>query len=149
MSFDASSITHGKMDCNRNFQIPPKHPPWTHNPQKYSSPLVKSSRFDRYFGHRMSSAFSHTNPPQRGFQQESGFALAPQVRARRVRHPEGAGKEVSHESYRNHQVYSEKGSKVYIEGRLQSHNPIVIIRSILRTAKKPHSKPIKKVTILS
>ena len=41
-------------------------------------------------------AVSHTNP------QESGFALAPQVRARRVRHTE-----VPHESYRNHQVYSE------------------------------------------
>ena len=45
-------------------------------------------------------AVSHTNP------QESGFALAPQVRARRVRHTE-----VPHESYRNHQVYCE-GQKV-------------------------------------
>ena len=119
MSFDISSITHGKTDCNRNFQIPPKHPPWTHNPQKYSSPLFKSSRFDRYFGHRMSSAFSHTNPPQRGFQQESGFALEPQVRARRVR-----CMDAPHESYRNHQVYSELLTSLEVQvetGALQSY----------------------------
>ena len=42
------------------------------------------------------SAFRHTNP------QDSGFALAPQVRARRVR-----CMDAPHESNRNHQVYSE------------------------------------------